>query len=138
RRAFWLWVVAGAAIVALPTFPTFVGRDYNPSSNNIWEWGYAKLFKPPPADDSAPIDAAAVELSQPHLVEAEIKKLLPERKGTTDIYAIGVAGWSDQDVFTKELDGGLSILNRSLGMDRGTMRLVNHRDTLATTPVATR
>lgn len=136
-RAFWLCAVAGAAIVALPAFPTFVGRDYNPSSNNIWEWGYAKLFKPP-ADDSTPIDVAAVELSQPHLVEAEIKKLLPERRGTTDIYAIGVAGWSDQDVFIKELNGGLSILSRSLGMDRGTMRLVNHRDTLATTPVATR
>ena len=136
-RAFWLCAVAGAAIVALPAFPTFLGRDYNQSSYNIWEWGYAKLSKPP-ADDSAPIDVAAVELSQPHLVEAEIKKLLPERKGTTDIYAIGVAGWSDQDVFIKELNGGLSILSRSLGMDRGTMRLVNHRDTLATTPVATR
>jgi hypothetical protein len=120
-RAFWLCAVAGAAIVALPAFPTFLGRDYNPSSN-----------------DSAPIDVAAVELSQPHLVEAEIKKLLPERKGTTDIYAIGIAGWSDQDVFIKELNGGLSILSRSLGIDRGTMRLVNHRDTLATTPVATR
>ena len=64
--------------------------------------------------------------------------MLPERKGTTDIYAIGIAGWSDQDVFIKELNGGLSILSRSLGMDRGAMRLVNHRDTLATTPVATR
>lgn len=137
-RAFWLSAVAGAAIVALPAFPTFVGRDFNLSSYNVWEWGYAKLFKPPPADDSTPIDTATVELSQPHLVEAEIKKLLPERKGTTDIYAIGIAGWSDQDVFIKELNGGLSILSRSLGMDRGTMRLVNHRDTLATTPVATR
>ena len=48
------------------------------------------------------------------LLEAEIKKLLPERKGTTDIYAIGIAGWSDQDVFIKELNGGLSILNKSL------------------------
>ena len=121
----------------MPAFPTFLGRDYDQSSYNIWEWGYAKLSKLP-ADDSAPIDVAAVELSQPHLVEAEIKKLLPERKGTTDIYAIGIAGWSDQDVFIKELNGGLSILSKSLGMDRGTMRLVNHRDTLATTPVATR
>ncbi len=137
-RAFWLCAVAAAMIVALPAFPTFAGRDFNLSSYNVWEWGYAKLFAPPSANDLAPIDTAAVELSQPHLVEAEIKKLLPERKGTTDIYGIGIAGWSDQDVFIKELDGGLSILNRSLGVDRGTMRLVNHRDTLATTPVATR
>jgi hypothetical protein len=136
-RAFWLCAVAGATIAALPAFPTFLGSHYDQSSYNIWEWGYAKLTKLP-ADDSTPIDVATVELSQPHLVEAEIKKLLPERKGTTDIYAIGIAGWSDQDVFIKELNGGLSILSRSLGMDRGTMRLVNHRDSLATTPVATR
>ena len=48
------------------------------------------------------------------LLEAEMNKLLPERKGTTDIYAIGVAGWSDQNVFIKELNGGLASLNKTL------------------------
>jgi Peptidase C13 family len=136
-RAFWLSVLAGMAIVVLPAFPTFVGGDFKLSSYNVWEWGYAKFFKPD-ADEAPPIDAAAVELSQPHLLEAEMKKLLPERKGTTDIYAIGIAGWSAQDVFIKELNGGLSALNRSLGMDRGAIRLINHRDTLETSPVASR
>jgi Peptidase C13 family len=136
-RAFWLSVLAGMAIVALPAFPTFVGYDFKLSSYNVWEWGYAKLFKAD-ADEAPPIDAAAVELSQPHLLEAEMKKLLPERKGTTDIYAIGIAGWSAQDVFIKELNGGLSALNRSLGLDRGAIRLINHRDTLETSPVASR
>jgi len=136
-RAFWLSVLAGMAIVVLPAFPTFVGGDFKLSSYNVWEWGYAKFFKPD-ADEAPPIDAAAVELSQPHLLEAEMKKLLPERKGTTDIYAIGIAGWSAQDVFIRELNGGLSALNRSLGMDRGAIRLINHRDTLETSPVASR
>jgi hypothetical protein len=102
-----------------------------------WEWGYTKFFKPD-ADEAPPIDVASVELSQPHLLEAEMKKLLPERKGMTDIYAVGIAGWSSQNVFIKELDGGLSALNRSLGMDRGAIRLINHRDTLETSPVASR
>jgi hypothetical protein len=136
-RAFWLSVVAGVAVVALPAFPTFVGSDFKLSSYNVWEWGSAKFFKPD-ADDAPPIDTAAVELSQPHLLEAEMKKLLPERKGTTDIYAIGIAGWSSQNVFIKELNGGLSALNRSLGLDRGAVRLVNHRDTLDISPVASR
>jgi Peptidase C13 family len=136
-RAFWLSVIAGIAVMALPAFPTFVGSDFKLSSYNVWEWGYAEFFKPP-ADDESPIDAAAVELSQPHLLEAEMKKLLPERKGTTDIYAVGIAGWSGQDVFIKELNGGLAALDRSLGMDRGAIRLVNHRDTLETLPVANR
>jgi len=136
-RAFWLFVVAGLAVVALPAFPTFVGTDFKLSSYNVWEWGYTKFFKPD-ADEAPPIDVAAVELSQPHLLEAEMKKLLPERKGMTDIYAVGIAGWSSRNVFIKELDGGLSALNRSLGLDRGTIRLVNHRDTLEISPVASR
>ncbi|UPJ47048.1 hypothetical protein IVB30_27610 [Bradyrhizobium sp. 200] len=136
-RAFWLSVVAAMAIAALPAFPTFVGSDFKLSSYNVWEWGHAKFFKPD-ADEAPPIDVAAVELSQPRLLEAEMKKLLPERKGMTDIYAIGIAGWSSQDVFIKELNGGLSALNRSLDLDRGAIRLVNHRDTLEISPVASR
>ncbi|WGD49916.1 C13 family peptidase [Bradyrhizobium sp. CB1650] len=136
-RAFWLCVVAGLAVVALPAFPTFVGSDFRLSSYNVWEWGYARLFKP--ADEDAPsIDLASVELAQPPLLEAEVKRLLPDRKGRTDVYAIGVAGWSGQDVFIKELNGGLVALDRSLGLDRGVIRLANHRDTLQTLPVANR
>jgi hypothetical protein len=136
-RAFWLCVVSEIAVVALPAFPTFVGGDFNLASYNVWEWGYIKFAKS--ADEnSAQIDAAALELSQPPLLEAEVKKLLPERKGTTDIYAIGIAGWSDQDVFVKELNGGLAVLTGAIGMDRGAIRLVNHRDTIETSPVASR
>ena len=138
-RAFGLSVMAGVAVVALPAYPTFLGGDSTRASYNVYEWGYARFFKPPNAEvDLPPVDVAAVELSQPHLLEAELKKLLPERKGTTDIYAIGIAGWSAQDVFIKEMNGGLAALNRSLDTDRGVIRLVNHRDTLETQPVANR
>lgn len=136
-RAFWLSVTAGVAIVALPAYPAFLGGDSRLSSYDVYEWSYAKFFKPANVD-VPPIDVAAVELSQPHLLEAELKKLLPERNGTADIYAIGVAGWSAQDVFIKELNGGLAALNRSLDADRGAIRLVNHRDKLETLPVANR
>jgi len=136
-RAFWLSVVAGAAVMALPAYPTFIGGDFRLSSYNVWEWGRAKLSKSSDVE-LPPVDVAAVELSQPHLLEAQLKKLLPERKGTTDIYAIGIAGWSAQDVFIKEMNGGLAALNRSLDTDRGAIRLVNHRNTLETLPVANR
>jgi hypothetical protein len=123
--------------MALPAYPTFIGGDFRLSSYNVWEWGRAKFSKSSDVE-LPPVDVAAVELSQPHLLEAELKKLLPERKGTTDIYAIGIAGWSAQDVFIKEMNGGLAALNRSLDTDRGAIRLVNHRNTLETLPVANR
>jgi hypothetical protein len=136
-RGFGIAVVSVLAVSTMPTFPTFTGRDFDLSTYNLWEIASAKFRK---GDEraTAEVDAAAMELSQPSLLAAEIKKLLPERKGTTDIYAIGIAGWSDQDVFSKELNGGLSALKRSLGLDRGAIRLVNHRDTLETSPVASR
>jgi hypothetical protein len=136
-RGFALAVVSLLAGAALPAYPTFVGSDFNLSSYNVWEWGYAKFAKGTD-ERTAEVDAAALELLQPPLLEAEMKKLLPERKGTTDIYAIGMAGWSDQNVFIKELNGGLAILNRSLGLDRGAIRLINHRDTIESAPVANR
>ena len=136
-RGVGIVVVSLLAVSAMPSFPTFAGRDFDLSTHNLWEIASAR-FRKGDEGATAEVDAAAMELSQPSLLAAEIKKLLPERKGTTDIYAIGIAGWSDQDVFTKELNGGLSALKRSLGLDRGAVRLVNHRDTLETSPVASR
>jgi Peptidase C13 family len=132
-RALGLTVTSAIAIARLPAFPTFVGGDFDLSSYNVWEWAYTKFDRAVPE-----VDTAAIELSQPSLVEAEVKRLLPEQKGKADIYAIGIAGWSDQDVFIKELNGGLAALDKAMGLDRGTVRLVNHADTIATLPIASR
>ena len=136
-RALGLTAMSAITIAASPAFPTFVGGNLDPSSYNLWEWTYAK-FDRADRDATPRIDAAAIELSQPSLLEAEVKGLLPEQKGTADIYAIGIAGWSDQDVFIKELNGGLAALDKAIGLDRGTVRLVNRADTTETLPVASR
>jgi hypothetical protein len=136
-RALGLTALSMVASAASPAFPTFMDRDADSSSYNLWEWARAKSLTVDPEVKSR-IDVAAVELSQPSLLEAEVNKLLPERKGTADIYAIGIAGWSDQDVFVKELNGGLAALDKAIGLDRGTVRLVNHADTTETLPVANR
>jgi hypothetical protein len=44
-RGFALAVVSLLAGAALPAYPTFVGSDFNLSSYNVWEWGYAKFAK---------------------------------------------------------------------------------------------
>jgi len=70
------------------------------------------------------------------LLRAEIASLAPQRKGITDVYALGIAGWAKQDVFIKELDGGLQAIASVLPIKDRTIRLVNNRDTLANIPVA--
>jgi hypothetical protein len=136
-RALGLTASSAIAIALLPAFPTFVGGDFHLNSYNLWEWAYAR-FDTGDRRAVPQVDTAAIELSQPSLVEAEVKKLLPEQKGKADIYAIGIAGWSDQDVFIKELNGGLAALDKAMGLDRGTVRLVNHADTIETLPIASR
>ena len=57
---------------------------------------------------------ARVELAQPALMDEAIARLAPQVPGETDVYAIGIAGWAEQDVFIKELDGALAAFGKML------------------------
>jgi Peptidase C13 family len=81
--------------------------------------------------------AAAAQLSQSELLRAEVSALAPQKKGVIDIYAIGIAGWADQDVFIKELDGALAAIGRVLPIERHVLRLINNRATQDAAPLAT-
>lgn len=81
-------------------------------------------------------EAARLEQSQQALLRAEVARIAPPNKGVTNVYAIGIAGWADQDVFIKELDGGLAVFDRILPTRNHTVRLVNGRDTGKTLPLA--
>jgi hypothetical protein len=72
------------------------------------------------------------------LLKSAASQLAPQREGTTDLYTIGVAGWADQDVFIKELDGALASMARVLPTEGRVLRLVNQPDTMRKFPLATR
>ena len=82
-------------------------------------------------------ELARLEQRQPALLQAEAAALAPHRKGETDIYAIGLAGWATLDVFAKEVDGGLNALSRVLPIKDRMIRLINHPATAAYVPLAT-
>jgi hypothetical protein len=73
-------------------------------------------------------DAARFERSQHALLRAQVARLAPPPQAAT-VYAIGIAGWADQNVFIKELDGGLAAIGRILPIQDHTLRLVNDRKT---------
>jgi hypothetical protein len=90
---------------------------------------------------SAPPKVTAAEArydtaKQAGLVRKQIEALPPQRPGVTDIYVIGLAGWST-DVFRNELDGALAVAGKALPL-AGTVRLINSRETVETVPLATR
>jgi hypothetical protein len=141
------WGRAGAVLavqllvaVTFPTFPAFSTRDGYDNPPNFW--GYARSLmperKPETAEEPRHVDRARVELAQPALMDEAIARLAPQTRGEMDVYAIGVAGWAEQDVFIKELDGALAAIGKVLPVRDRTLRLVNHVDTVEQTPVALR
>jgi hypothetical protein len=75
--------------------------------------------------------------AQTTLLEKQVAALPAQRPGTTDIYAIGVAGWASQDVFLKEMTGALAVTAKALPIT-GTVRLINSNETRDAVPLATR
>jgi hypothetical protein len=138
-RAMALWPALLVASVALPYYPTFRGADFDKHTANLWEYvtalrnGTLDVNKTPPPRR---VDREQVELAQPALLEDQISGLAPRTPGRTNVYAIGIAGWSEQNVFIKELDGGLKSLSAVLPLDGHVIRLVNNVDTAANTPIA--
>ncbi len=81
-------------------------------------------------------DPPGFERAQRSLLKAELASLKPRKKEATNIYVLGIAGWADQDVFLKELDGALAAISTVLPIRGHWVRLVNHRQTLKSLPLA--
>jgi hypothetical protein len=125
--------------MALPSEPIFRGPNFDPRSANWWEYLRATAFaEKEEVPAKAETNRALVERSQPALFDFAKAGLAPQRPGVTDVYAIGVAGWADQDVFRKELDGAVESLARSFGVKDRVIKLVNNPQTVSESPIATR
>ena len=137
-RAVALCAAIVIGYLFIPHYPVFVGKDFERASANTWELVKALLSEKEDPPKRPRIATARVELLQPALLEKAIARLAPQRSGATDVYAIGVAAWADQDVFVRELDGALAALGKSLPIEGRTLRLVNHPETVDSEPIATR
>jgi hypothetical protein len=136
-RVAALWAALFVANALVPDAPVFVASGFDIRNANWWEFLHARYAADAgSARQKRGVDVAHIEQAQPALLGAEVSGLAPQRKGVTDIYAIGIAGWADQDVFVKELDGGLATIGAILPIKDRTVRLINHADTIANVPLA--
>lgn len=135
-RVAALWVALFVANALVPLAPVFVPPDFDARTANWWEVLYAlHQEKTGGAHPQSP-ELARLEKAQPALLQAEVASLAPQRPGVTDVYALGIAGWGEQNVFLKELDGGLEAIGGVLPIKDHTIRLINNRETLETVPLA--
>src|SRR5262245_34120897 len=122
----------------IPHTPVFVGADFEARNANWWEYAHAEIQARRERNADPDIGAVRLQNLQPALLQAAAARLARQRKGTTDVYAIGIASWSEQDVSVKEVDGALAALDRSLPIKDRTLRLVNNPGTVETVPLASR
>lgn len=74
---------------------------------------------------------------QQRLLEDVIGDLAPERPGVEDLYFVGVAPYSPQDVFARELGAVRKLFDERFGTAGRSIALVNSPATLGDTPIAT-
>ena len=135
-RVAALWLALFVTDALVPHAPVFLPPSFDAGNANWWEALYALQQKRNGEMGFAPARLARIQQAQPSLIQAEIARLAPQRKGVTDIYALGIAGWADQDVFVKELDGGLEAIAGVLPIKDHTMRLINNPETAQSVPLA--
>ena len=73
---------------------------------------------------------------QPKLLERELATLKPGRKGTVDLYFVGVAGYASQDVFMKEVNSVGKLFSERFDAEGRSVRLINNAKSVADAPVA--
>ncbi len=74
---------------------------------------------------------------QQRLLDESIAGLAPERPGVEDLYFVGVAPYSSQDVFARELAAVRKLFDERFGTTGRSIALVNSPATLGDTPIAT-
>jgi hypothetical protein len=134
-KAAAIWAALFVANALVPQAPVFLPHDFDARNANWWEFLYALEQEKNGKGRVPPAEIARLEKAQPALLQSEVARLAP-RNGLTNVYALGIAGWGEQDVFIKELDGGLRVIASVLPIKNHTIRLINRRDTLETIPVA--
>jgi len=94
---------------------------------------------PPEDPDAGPPSIADERLfhRQQKLLDEALARLAPERPGVEDLYFVGVAPYSAQDVFVRELRTVRTMFDERFGTAGRSVALMNGSETLADVPIAT-
>jgi hypothetical protein len=138
-------LVLTAILTLLPSWPAFIAPTFQRSQANFWEAAAAVAAKDSRNKQQAEREnkrrnvearAARIESAQPALLDRELARLAPRAPKKPNLFVVGVAGWSDQDVFLKETEKSLDIIGKRLGAESRTLALVNNLERAETRPIA--
>jgi Peptidase C13 family len=131
-RRFGLAAVAAVlASVSLPIIEQFKSLDL------------AELFAKGGAETAtaslprlAPVDVEAVYAHQPALIDAALDRVTPSRSDRPEVYFVGMAPYSGQDVFKREITSAREIVDQRFDTVGRSIVMINHRETIETHALA--
>ena len=125
---FWLRSVAGGALL-LAGVPVAIWADqpwfYSTPAAAVQGSGY-----PSPASEN-------VLIKQPQLLYQAVTDLEEERPGVTDLYFVGFAPYSAEDVFRKDIEVARELFDDRFDTDGRSITLINNPRTMLDVPFAT-
>src|SRR5215470_7235970 len=125
-RTFWAGGVLGAM---------FLGFVFLMPQSELWV--HADPDEDPGAAPAPSIAEEQLFHRQQTLLEEALEKLAPQRPGIEDLYFVGVAPYSSQDVFVREMTTVRKMFDQRFGTAGRSIVLANNPGTLADTPIAT-
>jgi hypothetical protein len=129
----------------LPNWPVFHSDHFARQTANLWEAYWARSYlaeaKAQAAENAehrraSEMRGAHVEAEQGDLMASAIAKLAPRDPSKPNVYAIGVAGWGDQDVFMRETQQSLKIFGAHFRVGDHSVSLINNQATADELPMA--
>jgi hypothetical protein len=120
----------GKGILTLAT----PGADGKKELSGTWRFG--QLPDPEKASRSETNVETAL-YNQRRLLDGALAALQPREPGRINLYLLAIAGDGEQEVFHREVDFIRTQFDRDFGTTGRSLALVNSRNTVATTPLAT-
>lgn len=102
-----------------------------------WRWGEFESAGSASDRKALPFIIEQALYRQAALLTAAGDNLLPSDPDRINLYFVGIAGYSRQDVFRKEVDFIHAQFDQEFGTAGRSLVLMNHNDTLVTLPMAT-
>jgi hypothetical protein len=144
-RAFVFYLALAVAVGAVPRWPAFVPENFDRRTANLMEYVWSLAYGKQEAAQATArraearkrqVSAARLEAMQHLLFSDAVGKLAARDPAAANVFTIGVAGWSDQDVFLKEIRQSTDILKSHFKLGERTLNLINNASTAKEAPMA--
>ena len=103
----------------------------------IWEERQAETTADPALAKIPRVESEEVLATQPRLLFEALTNLEEREPGTTNVYFVGFAGDSSQDVFRNDMEAAQEVADDRLGTEGRSVVLINSPRTVLEVPLAT-